>query len=221
MRALIVFCLCLVASAAQAQNCPDFYRFVDFGLQGNDGALYRGGTTLRAESFDGEPMLLAGTSICLPIADVAKDGHGNPIPVVRQIFYDPVAINAGLEELSVFSVDDMQAATAQNAATHKQNLANTDAQITRGNDYLCVSPAAQPGFTCQIVSPFAVNLDLVIGCDAQRCVMPVMAATEKLAVSARWAIDPASAADPAATASDMISKVRQIHDFLKPLSAEF
>lgn len=218
-RIFLCICLCLMASAAQAQNCPDFFRFVDFGLEGKDGAVYRGGTTLRAESFEGEPMLLADTSTCLPISDVAKDGHGNPIPIVSQIFYDPRALNEELIELSVFVPDDIETAIADNAATHKTNLANTDAQITRGTNFICASRAAQPGFTCQIVSPYGVNLDLVIHCGAQQCVMPVLAATDRLAVSARWAVDPASLADIAATASNLIGKIRQIHDFLKPLSA--
>lgn len=221
MRIFLGLLMCFFTGVAHAQNCPDFYRFVDFGLKGNDGAMYRGGTTLRAESFDGEPMLLADTSICLPITDVAKDGHGNPIPIVRQIFYDPAALNAGFKELSVFAPDELETAIADNAATHKANLASADAKITRGTDFICAGVAAQPGFSCQIVSPYAVSLDLVIRCDAHQCFMPVLAATEQLAISARWAIDPASLVDPAATASDMIGKVRQIHDFLKPLSVAF
>lgn len=221
MRALLMVCLFMWASTAQAQDCPDFYRFVDFGLNGTDGAVYRGGPTLRAESFEGEPMLVPETSACLALADLAKDGHGNPIPIVTQVFYKPGLLNANIDELSVFSTGDVEAATTSNASAHKAQLAIPDAIITRGTDFVCVSAAQHSAFTCQIVSPFKINLDLVIACDNQHCTMPILAATDALAVSARWKSAAAAKGDTASAAVEMIAKTETIHDFLKPLSSAF
>lgn len=39
LRAIASFLLILCASQASPKNCPDFFRFVDFGLGGRDGAI--------------------------------------------------------------------------------------------------------------------------------------------------------------------------------------
>ena len=63
----LLFC----ASVASAQSCSDFYRFVDFGLTGSEGATYRGGVVLRAEGFDGAPLLLTDQTVCCNLRDLA------------------------------------------------------------------------------------------------------------------------------------------------------
>ena len=54
LRVIASVLFILFASQANAQSCPDYYRFVDFGLKGNDGVIYRGGPTFRAENLSGE-----------------------------------------------------------------------------------------------------------------------------------------------------------------------
>jgi len=41
-------------TSSNAQTCPDYYRFVDFGLEDDSGVMYRGGTLLRAEGFSAD-----------------------------------------------------------------------------------------------------------------------------------------------------------------------
>lgn len=207
------------AHPASAQDCPAFYRFVDFGLADQTGTLYRGGPTLRAEDFNGEPLLVSAQTTCLPINDVAKDGHGNPIPVVSQIYYDPLHVGAEINELTVSRSDDIETAISQNAAAHKANLANADAAIMRGQDFLCVTGATPDALSCQLVSPFKNTLDLVVYCDGQQCSAPLIAATEHLAISALWKTDVSINNDTAEAGSAMVQTIRKIHDFLKPLSA--
>jgi hypothetical protein len=41
----------LFAGQASAQNSPDFYRFVDFGIESNDGIMHRGGPCVSRRGF--------------------------------------------------------------------------------------------------------------------------------------------------------------------------
>jgi hypothetical protein len=204
------------AGFASAQSCPAFYRFVDFGLTGSDGVVYRGGTVLRAESFEGTPLLVTDRTLCRDVRDVAVDGRGNPIPVVTAVSYDPVAAGIDLRELRVAIFDDMAVAADENAQAHLAKLVAPAVTLTRGADFLCAT--LQGRLSCQVQSPFSNTAPLVVYCDAGECRMPVMAMNDALAVSAVWAID---ATDPALIGAQTSRKAQDIHDFLVPLSAAF
>ena len=212
--ASLVWLFC--ASVASAQSCPDFYRFVDFGLTGSDGVTYRGGVVLRAEGFDGAPLLLTDQTVCRDVRDLAVDGRGNPIPVVTAIRYDPQAAGVDVVELGVALFEDTAAAAHENAAAHMLKLSDPDVILTRGDDFLCA--AVQGRLSCQVQPPFPNQAPVVAYCAAGLCRMPVMAINNDLAVSAVWTGD---VADPAAIGADASQTVRQIHDFLVPLSAAF
>ena len=108
LRSFLLGVFLFVAGGAAAQSCPDFYRFVDFGLKGQDGIIYRGGTLLRAENTNREALLLTERTTCLDVTILAKDGRGNPVPVVSSINYDPAKTGLGLDELRVTSEQNVQ-----------------------------------------------------------------------------------------------------------------
>ena len=128
----------LFASHALAEDCPRFYRFVDFGIEGDDGVIYRGGPAFRVEGFDGHLLVHATRTQCLGVRDVLADGHGNPIPVVASIDYDPVRTGADLIALRVAKADDLRTVAEENAAAHRANLEQVGAVETRGESSLCV-----------------------------------------------------------------------------------
>ncbi|WP_342070711.1 hypothetical protein [Yoonia algicola] len=212
VAALLAFC----ASVASAQSCPAFYRFVDFGLMGSDGAVYRGGTVLRAESLEGAPLLMTERTLCRDVRDVAVDGRGNPIPVVTAVRYDPAAAGLDLRALGVAIYEDTAVVADENAQAHLAKLDDPDVTLTRGTDFLCAS--LQGRLSCQVQSPFANAAPLVVYCDAGGCRMPVMAINNALAVSADWATD---ASDPALIGAQTSRTAKDIYDFLVPLSAAF
>ena len=209
-------CLAFWGTLASAETCPDFYRFVDFGLTDSDGVVYRGGIVLRAEGFDGAPLLVTQRTVCRDVRDLAVDGRGNPIPVVTAINYDPAAAGIALRTFGVVLVDDTALAADQNAAAHLAKLGDRDVTLTRGPDFLCAT--VQGRLSCQVQSPFSGTAPLVIYCDAAQCTMPVMAINTTLAARAVWA---SRGDDPAAIGAQASRKAQDIHDFLVPLSAAF
>lgn len=214
--ALLVFIFCM--NSANAQNCPDFYRFVDFGIKANDGLFYRGGTVFRAEGFEGQALLLSRETKCRDVRDISKDGHGNPIPVVTSINYDPGKTGIDLNELRLSRVDDTKIAAEKNADLHQQSLEYPDIVSTRGPNFLCASEKQQ-ALSCQLVSPYPGYIPLVVYCDFERCKMPVLAVSETLQVSASWDIGAKLSNSPEMLGTEISNKAQQIHDFLKPLSA--
>ncbi len=219
VRCALTLLLVLLTGQAFAETCPDFYRFVDFGLEGNDGVIYRGGTTLRAESFEGEPLLITAQTKCISVPEVAKDGHGNPIPVVKSINYLPEITGLDLNEFRVSAVDDTELAANENAKGHKDALELPDTTSTRSSSFLCANSKAQGTFSCQLVSPYPGNIPLVVYCDAAQCEMPVLAVNQQLQVSASWTVPIDFSGNPEAAGTVIQKKVQQIHDFLKPLSS--
>ena len=209
----------LAASQSSAENCPAFFRFVDFGLQGTDGTIYRGGPTLRAEGLNGQPLLLRERTTCLNVREIAKDGHGNPIPVVTSISYDPDTTEIDLNELRVVSVDDTNDAATQNAHLHRARVSAADTELTRGPNFLCARPNGSQTLSCQLESPYPGNIALVIYCDTLECRMPVLAISDKLHVSAVWPTDAAFLDTPNTAGTELSDKVQKIRDFLVPLSA--
>ena len=183
---------------------------------GSDGVTYRGGIVLRAESFDGAPLLLTEQTVCRDVRDLAVDGRGNPIPVVTAIHYDPQVAGVDVAELGVALFEDTAAAADENAAAHMVKLADADVILKRGDDFLCAT--LQGRLSCQVQPPFPNTLPVVIYCHGGLCLMPVMAINATLAVRASWSSD---VADPAAIGAQASQKAQDIHDFLVPLSAAF
>ena len=217
----IVSLICLMGSttASNAQTCPDYYRFVDFGLEDKSGVTYRGGTLLRAEGFSAEALLLENLTKCLEVRDLAKDGHGNPIPVVKSINYIPEITGAELSTLRVSRVKDAKTIANKNAETHLANVENAENITTKGENFLCVSSKTADTISCQLVSPYAGNISLVVYCNAKTCDMSVLAINKELMVSATWNSSDAILKEPLGVGSQSVAKAQQIHDFLKPLSA--
>lgn len=210
----VIFC----AGQAKAEDCPDFYRFVDFGLIAQDGEVYRGGPTFRAESLEGSPLLVMDRTECRPIQDISTDGHGNPIPIVTQIHYKPERTGMDLTELSLRAVDRNAAEAEKNASAHRAGLAQSDTATMRGADFLCAHTSTDDTISCQIVSPYPGNIALVVYCDARQCNMPGMAIKERIMAGAVWPRLPATLENPEKTGSHISEKIRQIYDFLDPLS---
>ena len=219
LRAIASLLLIFCASQASAQNCPDFFRFVDFGLEGRDGAISRGGPIFRAESLSGQPLLLRDRTECLGVREVSVDGRGNPIPVVTSIQYSPEKTNIDLTELRVAVVDDTETAAEKNARIHRAGLKQSDTEITRGANFFCASFKESLEMSCQLESPYPGNIALVVYCDALQCTMPVLAIDEQILVSAVWASGGSFLSDPATAGPDIFDKIQRIHDFLGPLSS--
>ena len=217
IRKVLSVLLVWLASQAQAQNCPDFFRFVDFGQIGEDGVTYRGGTLLRAESFAGEPMLLAEQTTCVSVSTRAVDGRGNLIPVVTSMFYDPKRTGIGLSSLGVVRSPDIAKAVDANAAKHRERLNRNDAVIERDSAFLCAADVDRDHVTCQLVSPYNNGYDLVVHCYLSECAMPVMAINDHLQVAATWPSVALTDNDLAEHGAAVAEKVTQIHDFLAEL----
>ncbi|WP_093010227.1 hypothetical protein [Roseivivax halotolerans] len=213
---LLLAALSFGPGLASAAPCPDFYRFVDFGITTPE-MIVRGGPTFRAEDFEETPLLLREETVCRDARDVAKDGRGNPIPITRSIAYDPSVLPTALEALRLAAVDDIAAVTKGHAETHRTRLAPGEARITRGSDYLCAESPNAAEISCQLRSPFGGNLPLVVYCNAESCVLPGFAVNERVIGSARWRTGGAGNAEAIATES--ASKLSAIHDFLTPLTS--
>lgn len=214
VRQILSLIFTCIAIQAQAQNCPDFYRFVDFGQIGEDGITYRGGTILRAESLTGTSLLMNAKTACVSVTTRAADGHGNPIPVVTSVSYDPFKTDLPISSLRVMRSSDIAAAATANAASHHARLNEGDITQVQGANFLCASDGNGRQVSCQLVSPFAGDHPLVVYCDLSECRMPVMAMTEHLSISATW---PSSAIDLSAQGLANATRIMEIHDFLAEL----
>jgi hypothetical protein len=219
-HSVLKFTLALIlvfgAGHASAQSCPDFYRFVDFGLPDSTGALHRGGPVFRAEGFTGDALLVDAMTECLPITDVARDGRGNAIPVVSAIGYDPENAGLSLTELRVRALPDTYEAAARNGRAHRAALLRAGVATRTGPTFLCADGESADTASCQVVSPFDDDIDLFVYCDATECTMPVMAINRRLAVSAAWVRDERDLSDLGESVS---GKVLRIQAFLSPLAS--
>ena len=218
LRAVVSSLLIFFASQLNAQSCPALYRFVDFGLEGQDGITYRGGPVFRAEDFDGTPLLVWDRTHCVDVLVTSKDGRGNPIPVVTSIDYNPASTGIALTHLRVAVVQDPHTAAEENAREHRARLEDSQTEQTRGSDYLCVSDTASSQVSCQLVAPFPNNSPAIVYCNAQMCAMLVLVIAENLVVSAAWNRDTSEASTPDKTGSDISDKAQQVREFLIPLS---
>jgi hypothetical protein len=202
----------LFATHANATPCPTDYRFVDFGLEGRDGILRRGGTIFRAFTPDGTRLLIRDRSVCREVEEMSVDGRALPIPVVSRIAVDTDIAALEVADLQIMVLQDTITSAEANAAEHRTRLAQTGATITRSQDFLCVSGTETGALSCQVVSPYENNAALVIYCDAQECEMPILVRDDQLGISAKWR---PSKTDPDALGHDISDRIQRIHDFLE------
>ncbi|MEO9819462.1 MAG: hypothetical protein ABJ370_11990 [Paracoccaceae bacterium] len=216
----IILCLgVFFAGPASAQECPHFFRFVDFGLQISDGGFSRGGPILRAESFSGTSLLSKGNTICRTVRDIASDGHGNPIPVVTSMAYDVEKAGLDLLDLHVSFVQDSTVAAETSARTHWKTVDRARTKPLKGQNSLCILSADNSSLSCQLVSPYPGNIALTVYCDASSCKMPVLAMNAHMSASASWAVDDSFWNTPDRAGEEVFNKVQSIFAFLEPLSS--
>ena len=220
MKLLLVLSSLLFWSglAGATGTCPDFFRFVDFGLTGSDGKVYRGGSTFRAEGLDGATLLHLDKTVCIDVPENGTDGHGYIIPVVESIIYKPETSLSNLSEFRLRAVDDTMVAATSSIEQHQEDLQNDSPTITRGENFLCVSSNAG-SLSCQIVSPYPGNVPLVVYCNEANCKMPALAINKQLLISASWQLKLANKNDDTEAATAMLDMAKQISEFLEPLSA--
>lgn len=198
-----------LGAAAHAQNCPDFFRFVDFGQDDVNG-LARGGTLIRVESLEGRPLIKRAETACTPAQFLASDGHGNPIPVVTSITFDPEKLPFEVSAFEVNRVEDAFALAEKNAQAHRDALGQSTIQTAQGESHLCAGAAET--LSCQLVSPFAQTAPLVVYCDKAACEMSVLSFNKHVAVTAVW---PLTTETLEAAGTDIAQKLQEISAFLE------
>ena len=184
VRFLMIAVLMLGANGAKAETCPNYYRFVDFGLEDPDGNLLRGGPVFRVVDVSGAPLLFRDQTLCSDVGDVFTDGHGHPIPVIEQFDYDPAKVGLGLAALRVDVVNDAAEAAEDSAARHREALAHSTAPQIRGSNYLCVDLDGL--VSCQILSPFRIEIPLVVYCEEDHCEAPAFVLSDRVKAIASW-----------------------------------
>jgi hypothetical protein len=200
------------STQASAGTCPDRYRFVDFGLEGRDGVIRRGGTILRAFDESNTHLLLPEATICLSVERLATDGRALPVPVVSGIAFDLEVVEIGLATLKVAVVEDVEQVAAKNAEQHLLRLTQDGVRTTRGADFICASGHSYDDVSCQVVSPYGGEAALVVYCDVKTCEMPVLGVDEQLVATAVWP----RGADTADAVGDEASRtVQRIFSFLE------
>jgi hypothetical protein len=212
LKITTILVLSALASPVQAEDCPEFYRFVDFGRADGDGVLRRGGPTFRGFVTEGVSILKQDETVCLNAGETSTDGRKLSIPIVAQINVDPDLAGLNLLMFAIRSVEDASVTATDNASAHRENLAQADTITTKGDSYLCASGQSPKDLSCQVISPYKDNTDLVVYCDGQSCTMPVMAYGTRLGVSASWT---RTVTAPDATANEIIRIVQSLHDFFK------
>lgn len=203
------------ARPADAQDCPNFFRFVEFGIQDQTGQHMRGGPVFRGESLEGRSLLNIEQTKCRQVRDIASDGHGNPIPVVSHVSYDVAKTGLDVTSLQVSYDKNIRASAGKAAARHRQSLAR--GTTIRGQYSLC--SVLGEALSCQVVSPYLQDIDLVITCDATICQMPVLAVAETIQISAQWRAGSELWAAPDKAGDALSEKLRAISAFFEPLTS--
>jgi hypothetical protein len=211
LRSLFLFLFVVFGAQAYANECPEKYRFVDFGVVGNDGVLRRGGTILRAFDENNTHLLVPSLTICLPVERLAKDGRSLPVPVAASVVFNLEVVKIGVTSLSVHTVQDAEADAVANATRHESVLAQPGTQTLRGENFLCASAAGRDDVSCQLVSPYEGDAPLVVYCSAQQCAMPVLGVNARLTGSATW---PRNSVELDAVGHDVSTMVTRVFDFL-------
>ena len=202
--------LALLAHPASAEACPPKYRFVDFGMEGPDGVVRRGGTIFRAFNSNGTSLLRPARTICRTVEEMAKDGRGLRIPVVTAIAVDLDVAGIDVTDLRMSVLDDPFAAAEANAALHRDRLHQPNAVITRGPTFLCASVSDDDAVSCQMVSPYENNAALVIYCAAETCEIPLLVRDDQLGISALW---PRTATTTEGLAGEISQMIQRIYGF--------
>lgn len=207
----------LFVSQASAQNCPAFFRFVDFGLENKTGQFFRGGPIFRLESLNGATLLAQGETRCRDVRDIAKDGHGNPIPVVTSFAYNVRKTGIDLSELRVSFRENSEASAEKDAELHRKRIADPAVASNKGASSLCANPPDTQVMSCQLVSPYPGNTVLIVYCEQMFCRMPVLAINAHISVSATWTVHETFWTETEKVGDALRAKVQSIHDFLQPL----
>ncbi|MFZ5961822.1 hypothetical protein ACOXXX_02635 [Thalassococcus sp. BH17M4-6] len=207
-----MFFLIGLAVPVRAEICPPSYRFVDFGSEGPDGIIRRGGVIFRAFDAAGTRLLVEERSACRSVPEVSRDGRALPIPVVFSVEVDLAVAALDLTALRLMaSLAPLEEADAS-ARRHRDRLARADTTTLRGETYVCVSDAAAQEVSCQIVPVDGGNAALVIYCDVKACQMPSMVFDDRILVSAAW---PRIALAPEELVPEISERVQEIHAFLE------
>lgn len=185
MRSFVTALLfALLATQTSAQACPDKYRFVDFGAMDREGILRRGGTVFRAFDAQNTHLLKRKSVVCHAVEENAVDGRALKIPVVSKIEIDTEIAKLDILGLLIEATENAVADAEKSAARHQAVL--TDANITKGDTYLCASTSDTTNTSCQHVSPYLAKAPLVTYCDAQICEIPVLALNDGIFITASW-----------------------------------
>ena len=206
------FVLCVAFCLGQpvlAAECPDFFRFVDFGQPDVNG-LSRGGTLIRVESLEGRPLLKRAETTCSGAQFLASDGHGNPIPVVTSVRFDAGKLPFDVSGLTLNRVEDAIELAKNTAKAHSDTAVRSTTQTVRGDSHLCVG--SLEALSCQVVSPFVQNAPLVVYCDEANCEMPSFAFNDHIVVGATW---PMVSNDLDRIGREIVKKVQDISTFLE------
>ncbi|AXI47702.1 hypothetical protein C1J03_17825 [Sulfitobacter sp. SK012] len=214
-----VLAACLWINHAQAQSCPEYFRFVDFGAITADGSLLRGGPTFKVKR-DGEPLFESGSVACTDIEPVFTDGHNQPIPLVTALSYSSNLVAPEMTNLNIKRLSATSAKLAQEPLEgHRIARSAAGNSATQGADFLCVHVDLSPSQTisCEVVSPFDTTLSFIVACNDTACAMSGMAIEKAVNISAGWTISGTATLEEAgATASDIATK---IHAFIKDKTA--
>lgn len=214
MRSIYLLLIVLFSgSVAIAEDCPPYYRFVDFGLEDRSGVLHRGGHLFRVEGFDGAPMLIRNRTKCRAVPQLAVDGHAHPIPVISQFEYDPALSLPDLRYLRLTANKDVRALAEENAERHRASLRQTEVSTLRSETFLCASFGED--LSCQLQSPYPGNVPLVVYCNAMLCKMPVLGFNAGIFISASWQRRPDAVTDPMATGVRAQKTIQDIQSFLE------
>jgi hypothetical protein len=215
----LILATCFSSGQAQAQNCPEYFRFVDFGVSRADGSIHPGGPTFKVKR-DGKPLFESGSVACRDIVPVFTDGHNQPIPLVTTFSYAPSLVASNMTSLSLTRTPNTSATDALVVVQRHRTIRNeADAAIINGADFLCASgaPSSAQTISCEVVNPFEATLSFIVSCDGATCAMSAMAIDDAVHISANWSnTAPVSAKTTGEVASEMAAK---IHAFIKDKSA--
>lgn len=191
-----------------ADTCPDYFRFVDFGQKDVDG-LARGGALIRIESLNGRPLLKRPETACSDAQFLASDGHGNPIPVVTSVTFDPQKLPFSATAFSLRRVEDAISMAEDSATPHRNRLALSTTLTAQGENHLCAGTAE--AVSCQVVSPYVPQAPLVVQCQDATCEMSSLLFNGHIVASAEWRMFPN---DLETIGREVARKVQEITEFL-------
>jgi hypothetical protein len=211
-KIVLILLLAAFATQASAGTCPDRYRFVDFGLEGRDGVIRRGGTVLRAFDENNIHLLQPQATVCLSVERLAVDGRALPVPVVSGVAFDLDIVEIGLTTLEIVAVEDVAQAGETNAEQHRLRLSQSNVRSIRGEDFLCAFAQNSDEVSCQVVSPYRTSAALVVYCDEQICRMPALGIDGQLIATAVW---PRGTGAADAIGTEVSKTVRGIFSFLE------